>query len=211
MSVAMVAEAAPTFALACVDTDALDPRIVRLSDYAGQWLALIFYPHDFSFVCPTELTAFSARYADFSQRGCELLGISVDSISFHQEWLTKEPANGGLGPLQFPLASDPDGTVARAYGVWIKEKKVSHRGLFIMDSRGILQYSVVHNLEEDGLPLSAMEYVEGQLLSQLIRDGLPRESAWQLVAQIASGLAAAHELGVVHGDLKPAKCTVLVE
>jgi eukaryotic-like serine/threonine-protein kinase len=320
MSVAMVAEAAPTFALACVHTDALDPRTVRLSDYAGQWLALIFYPHDFSFVCPTELTAFSARYADFSQRGCELLGISVDSISFHQEWLTKEPANGGLGPLQFPLASDPDGTVARAYGVWSKEKKVSHRGLFIMDPRGILQYSVVHNLsvgrspdevlrvldalqsgglcpaswtaadgtidperllrqgtilghyhirrklgsgtfgtvfaawdlqlermvaikvlkrrifesrdavlaesraaarlnhphvcivyaveEEDGLPLIAMEYVEGQPLSQLIRDGLPRESAWQLAAQIASGLAAAHELGVVHGDLKPANIMV---
>ncbi|OHB66211.1 MAG: hypothetical protein A2V70_12280 [Planctomycetes bacterium RBG_13_63_9] len=122
------------------------PRPVRLSDYSGRWLMLIFYPRDFTFVCPTELTAFSARLADFNTRDCELLGISADSIELHQEWLTTPPADGGLGSLQFPLASDPDGTAARAYGVWVEEKEVSTRGLFMIDPGGILQYAVMHNL-----------------------------------------------------------------
>ena len=131
-----VGEAAPEFALACVSTTDRDPRLARLSDYAGRWLMLIFYPRDFTFVCPTELTAFSARHADFGKRNCALLGISADSIELHREWLTTLPADGGLGPLHFPLVSDPEGAAARAYGIWVEEKKVSNRGLFIIDPAG---------------------------------------------------------------------------
>jgi len=316
MCVAKVGDTAPEFALTCVNVGGESPRPVRLSDYCGRWLMLIFYPRDFTFVCPTELTAFSARLPDFSQRECDLLGISVDSIELHQEWLSTSPADGGLGPLQFPLASDVDGTVARAYGVWVEKKQVSTRGLFLIDPDGILQYAVLHNLsvgrspdevlrvldalrtgglcpaswtsadgtidperalqpgkilghyrirkrlgtgtfgtvfaawdlrlertvalkvlkrkvfesqeaalaesraaarlndphvctlyaveEQDGLPVIVMEYLDGQPLSQMIADGLLRDAALGLAAQIASGLAAAHAQKVVHGDLKPA-------
>jgi alkyl hydroperoxide reductase subunit AhpC len=141
-----VGAASPPLALQAVDASGEPPRRVRLSDYRGRWLAVIFYPRDFSFVCPTELTAFSARMSDFRDRGCELLGVSVDSLALHREWLTTSPAAGGLGPLQFPLASDPKGEAARAYGVWDAEKRVSQRGLFIIDPEGVLQYTVVHNL-----------------------------------------------------------------
>ena len=144
--VAKVGEAAPEFALACADARDQNRQAVRSSDYAGRWAILIFYPRDFSFVCPTELTSFSARWPDFRQRGCDLLGISVDSVELHREWLSTPPAEGGLGPLQFPLASDPDGAMARAYGVWVDQKQVSTRGLYIIDPAGILQYAVVHNL-----------------------------------------------------------------
>ena len=120
--VAKVGHAAPEFAVGCVDLRDAQRRSVRLGDYAGRWLAMMFYPRDFSFVCPTELTAFSGRGADFRQRGCALLGVSVDSLELHREWLERPPAEGGLGPLQFPLASDPDGAMARAYGVWVDEK-----------------------------------------------------------------------------------------
>ena len=146
MLVVKVGEVAPEFALTCVSATDTDPRLVKLSDYSGRWLMLIFYPHDFTFVCPTELTAFSARHVDFRKRDCELLGVSVDSIELHREWLTTAPADGGLGPLQFPLVSDPEGIAARAYGVWIDQKEVSTRGLFIIDPDGILQYAVMHNL-----------------------------------------------------------------
>ena len=146
MLVARVGEAAPEFALTCVSATDRDSRFVRLSDYSGHWLMLIFYPRDFTFVCPTELTAFSARHADFGERDCRLLGISADSIELHREWLTTPPEDGGLGPIQFPLVSDPAGTAARAYGIWVNEKEVSTRGLFIIDPAGILQYAVVHNL-----------------------------------------------------------------
>jgi serine/threonine protein kinase len=230
--------------------------------------------------------------------------------------LSTAPADGGLGQIQFPLASDSDGATARAYGVWVDEKEVSTRGLFIIDPDGVLQYAVVHNLnvgrnpdevlrvldalqtgglcpaswtsaagtidperalrlgtilghyriraklgsgtfgtvfaawdlrlermvalkilkrsiresreaaltearsaaklnhphvctvyaveEEDGLPMIAMEFVDGQPLSQTIEEGLRRDSALRFASQIALGLAAAHAQGVIHGDLKPA-------
>ena len=107
---------------------------------------LMFYPRDFTFVCPTELTAFSARRPDFDKRDCALFGVSTDSIELHREWLATPPANGGVGSLQFPLMSDPEGTAARAYGVWIERQQVSARGLFLIDPAGILQYAVVHSL-----------------------------------------------------------------
>ncbi|MBW3598039.1 MAG: protein kinase [Planctomycetes bacterium] len=141
-----IGAAAPEFDALAVDATVTAPRRVRRSDYAGRWLAVIFYPRDFSFVCPTELTAFSARAADFRERGCELLGVSVDSIELHREWFATDPSDGGLGPLQFPLASDPAGDAARAFGVWDAEQKVSHRGLFLIDPDAVLQYAVIHNV-----------------------------------------------------------------
>jgi alkyl hydroperoxide reductase subunit AhpC/predicted Ser/Thr protein kinase len=141
-----VGATAPDFALTCIRATDPGPRPVTLDQYRGRWLILLFYPRDFSFVCPTELTAFSARVDDFVRRNCDLLGISVDSIELHQEWVTTPPEKGGLGPLRFPLASDADGRAARSYGVWIDEKGVASRGLFIVDPDGVLQYAVVHNL-----------------------------------------------------------------
>jgi alkyl hydroperoxide reductase subunit AhpC len=141
-----VGEAAPDFALTCVSAADAAPRPMRRSDFAGRWLMLVFYPGDFTFVCPTELTAFSARHADFTRRNCSLLGISADPIEMHREWLATPPAEGGLGPLQFPLASDPAGETARAFGVWVEAQQVCIRALFIIDPAGVLQYAVVHNL-----------------------------------------------------------------
>jgi serine/threonine protein kinase len=84
--------------------------------------------------------------ADFQERQCEVLGISTDSIETHERWLTTGPSQGGLGPLQFPLASDVDGNVCKQYGVYIERQRLALRGLFIIDPNGVLQYQVVHNL-----------------------------------------------------------------
>lgn len=106
---------------------------------------LVFYPRDFSLVCPTELTALSARIAEFQRRGCELLGISTDAVATHLDWIAAPRAHGGLGGLAFPLASDTEGSVCRAYGVFVELQKLALRGLFIIDPNGVLQYSVIHN------------------------------------------------------------------
>lgn len=142
---ARVGRPAPDFEMDCTDRSGR-AWSAKLRDFADQWLLLIFYPRDFSFVCPTELTAFSAHISDFRNRNCQLLGVSADPVTLHAEWLSTNPELGGLGPLQFPLASDPQGKAAASFGVWDDEKQVSTRGLFIIDPRGTLQYAAVHNL-----------------------------------------------------------------
>src|SRR6516165_2618433 len=93
-----------------------------------------------------ELTAVSGRIAEFRERGCDVLGVSTDSVETHERWLTTRPTDGGLGPLSFPLAAEPDGTVCRAYGVYLERQQVAMRGLFLIDPNGVLQYQVVHSL-----------------------------------------------------------------
>ena len=84
--------------------------------------------------------------AEFRERGCDVLGISTDSIATHERWLESSPAQGGLGELNFPLAADEDGAACRAYGVYLERQHVALRGLFLIDPNGVLQYQVVHSL-----------------------------------------------------------------
>ena len=88
----------------------------------------------------------SGRIVEFRQQRCEVLGVSTDAVDTHQRWLTTPPGQGGLGPIQFPLASDPDGAVCTQYGVYVERQHVALRGLFIIDPNGVLQYQVVHSL-----------------------------------------------------------------
>jgi eukaryotic-like serine/threonine-protein kinase len=124
----------------------LETGRARLSDFAGHWLILLFYPRDFTFVCPTELSAFSSQVEEFRSRDCSVLAVSTDPVELHREWLDTPTALGGIGPLRFPLASDEDGAVARAYGVFVEKGAMAGRGLFLVDPDGMLQYTVVHNL-----------------------------------------------------------------
>jgi alkyl hydroperoxide reductase subunit AhpC len=142
----LIGNAAPSFELPC--TRFLDPARarLRLADYRGRWLILVFYPGDFSLVCPTELIGLSQQIDEFARQSCDLLGISCDSVESHERWIATPIGRGGLGGLSFPLASDLDGAVARAYGVYQQEQHVAVRGLFIVDPDGLVQYQVVHNL-----------------------------------------------------------------
>lgn len=119
---------------------------MSLKDYASKWLILFFYPLDFTFVCPTEILAFSDRYEEFTALGVELLGVSVDSVYAHQQWLNTPRDRHGLGGLKYPLASDITKNVSHDYGVLIEEKGIALRGLFIIDPEGILQSATIHNL-----------------------------------------------------------------
>ncbi len=141
----MVGSLAPDFSLPITSNVAGTPKTAGLAGYRGRWLMLVFYPRDFSLVCPTELTAISARLDEFRKRGCELLGISTDTLETHEQWIAAPRAQQGLGGLAFPLAADVDGAAAQAYGVFLEWQKLALRGLFIIDPNGVLQYSTVHN------------------------------------------------------------------
>ncbi|MHB2017515.1 MAG: peroxiredoxin [Candidatus Xenobia bacterium] len=117
-----------------------------LSDYRGKWLVLFFYPLDFTFVCPTEITALSDRNQDFKERGAEILGVSTDSVHSHKAWIERPRDQNGLGPINFPLAADTTLKVSNDYNVLVDEEGIALRGLFIIDPEGILRYAVVHDL-----------------------------------------------------------------
>lgn len=119
---------------------------VKLADYKGKWLILFFYPLDFTFVCPTEIKAFSDRMEDFKKAGAEVLGVSTDSVFSHRAWIQTASDKNGLGTINYPLASDITKDVSRDYGVLLEDKGIALRGLFIIDPDGILQYQVVHAL-----------------------------------------------------------------
>ena len=143
---AKVGQKAPDFDMPSTkNIEKLDEN-VRLSDYQGQWVVLLFYPLDFTFVCPTELTTFSDRYEDFLGIGADVIGVSTDSVHSHRAWLKTPRDKGGVEGLKYPLASDITKQVARDYGVLIEDKGVALRGLFVIDPEGTLRYAVVHDL-----------------------------------------------------------------
>jgi eukaryotic-like serine/threonine-protein kinase len=165
----------PDFTLPCTAWPESTARDVSLADYRDRWLVLLFYPRDFSMVCPTELTALSVQFEEFARRDCDLLGVSTDSVDSHQKWIATPRSQGGLGGLAFPLASDLDGSVCQAYGVLLPRKHVALRGLFIIDPNGVLQYQVVHNLSVGRRSDEVLRVLDGLQTGGMCPEGWNRD------------------------------------
>jgi peroxiredoxin (alkyl hydroperoxide reductase subunit C) len=146
MAEAKVGQPAPSFDMPSTKNIEKLNENVKLSDYKGKWVVLLFYPLDFTFVCPTELTTFSDRYEDFQGIGAEVIGVSTDSVHSHRAWLKTPRDRGGVEGLKYPLASDITKRVASDYGVLIDDKGIALRGLFVIDPEGMLRYAVIHDL-----------------------------------------------------------------
>ncbi len=116
---------------------------VKLSDYRGRWVVLFFYPGDYTFVCPTELTDLAARYADLRELGAEVLAVSTDSHHVHRAWQEAELSRMVEGGLPFPMLADPNGKIGALYGVYDEEAGIDHRGRFIVDPDGVLKAAEV--------------------------------------------------------------------
>jgi peroxiredoxin 2/4 len=123
-----------------------DFKEIKLSNYRGQYVVLFFYPLDFTFVCPTEITAFSDRYLDFKSINTEVLGVSVDSQFSHLAWIQTDRKSGGIGDIEYPLVADLKKEVSAAYNVLDPEAGIALRGLFIIDKDGIIQHATINNL-----------------------------------------------------------------
>nr|YP_009509299.1 2-Cys peroxiredoxin [Gracilaria vermiculophylla]AXI96949.1 2-Cys peroxiredoxin [Gracilaria vermiculophylla]QXU75154.1 2-Cys peroxiredoxin [Gracilaria vermiculophylla]WDZ67958.1 2-Cys peroxiredoxin [Gracilaria vermiculophylla] len=158
-----VGQKAPNFSATAVYDQEF--KKITLSDYLGKYVILLFYPLDFTFVCPTEITAFSDKYKQIQDLNAEVLGVSVDSEYSHLAWLQMERDIGGLGNLNYPLVSDLTKDISSSYNV-LTEEGTALRGLFIIDKYGIIQCSLVNNLDvgrsvdETLRILKAIQYVQ---------------------------------------------------
>ena len=161
--VLQVGDKAPEFCATAVYQQEF--KTLKLSDYIGKYLILLFYPLNFTFVCPTEITAFSDAYDQLYQLNTEVLAISVDSEYCHLAWLQTDRESGGVGDLNYPLVSDLNKSISLAYNILNKEGKAL-RGLFIIDKEGIIQHCLVNNLDvgrsvdETLRVLQAIQYVQ---------------------------------------------------
>ncbi len=159
-----VGQAAPDFTATAVFDQEF--KTIKLSDYRGQYTVLFFYPLDFTFVCPTEIIAFSDRYKEFSTLKTEILGVSVDSEFSHLAWIQTDKKEGGIGDIDYPLISDIKKEISTAYNVLDPDAGVALRGLFIIDPEGVIQHATVNNLsfgrsvDETLRTLKAIQYVQ---------------------------------------------------
>jgi peroxiredoxin 2/4 len=142
----IVRREAPPFTAPAVMPDDTIRQDLSLSDYAGRYVVLLFYPMDFSFVCPSEILALDARLDEFEKRQCTVLGISVDSVYAHLAWKRTPVDGGGIGPVRFPLVSDPTRRIARDYGVLVDDA-LALRATFLLDRSGLVRHAVVNDLD----------------------------------------------------------------
>ncbi|KAM5149043.1 peroxiredoxin-1 [Mantella aurantiaca] len=141
---ARIGKLAPDFTATAVMPDG-QFKDIKLSEYRGKYVVFFFYPLDFTFVCPTEIIAFSDRAEEFKKINAEVIAASVDSHFCHLAWTNQSRKDGGLGPMKIPIVSDMRRTISTDYGV-LNDEGISFRGLFIIDDKGILRQITINDL-----------------------------------------------------------------
>jgi peroxiredoxin (alkyl hydroperoxide reductase subunit C) len=141
----LVTQPAPDFTAPAVMPDGTINDEFKLSSLRGKYVVLFFWPLDFTFVCPTEIIAHDHRVAQFKQLDVEVVGVSIDSQFTHFAWRNTPVAEGGIGPVRFPIVADIKHGITRAYGVEHPDG-VALRASFLIDKNGIVQHQVVNNL-----------------------------------------------------------------
>ena len=143
---AFVCQKAPNFTAAAVMPDGSIKNDFSLSDYAGKYVVLFFYPLDFTFVCPSEILAHNSRVDEFKKRGVNVIGVSIDSQFTHYAWRQTPVNKGGIGEVGFPMVADVTHAITRAYGIEHPHDGVAFRGTFLIDKDGIVRHQVVNDL-----------------------------------------------------------------
>ncbi|MFK5977051.1 MAG: peroxiredoxin [Sulfurovum sp.] len=142
----LVTKKAPDFTATAVLADGQIKEDFNLMENLGEKGAvLFFYPLDFTFVCPSEIIAFSHRAKEFRERGINIIGVSVDSQFSHFAWRETPVAEGGIGRVDFPLVADLSKQIARDYDVLLNES-VALRGSFLIDADGTVRHAVINDL-----------------------------------------------------------------
>lgn len=141
----LVGKKAPEFNLKAVVKGNIEDKFT-LSSLRGQYVLLFFYPLDFTFVCPTELHAFQEKIHEFEKRGTQVVGCSVDSCFSHAAWLNTPRSKGGIQGVEYPILSDINKHVCRAYDVLKEDEGIAYRGLFLIDRDGFVRHQIVNDL-----------------------------------------------------------------
>ena len=190
----LVTKPAPEFTATAVMPDNTFNEKFSLADYKGKYVILFFYPLDFTFVCPSEIIAFDKQLAKFKEKGCEVIGVSIDSHFTHLAWKNTPREKGGIGDVQYPLVADLKKQISRDYGVLIADA-IALRGLFLIDKDGVVRHALVNDLplgrsvEEALRVLSALQFHEkhGDVCPANWREG--EEAMKPTAAGVASYLA----------------------
>jgi len=141
-----------------------DVKKIKLSDYLGQWLVLLFYPADFTFICPTELEEAAQYYDEFKKIGAEILSVSTDTVYVHKAWHDTSPA---IKKIKFPMVADPAAKLCREFGTYIEEAGLSLRGTFIIDPDGVLKMMDIH---DNSIGRSAKEILRRVQAAKFVRE-----------------------------------------
>ncbi|GAB6039863.1 peroxiredoxin C [Endothiovibrio diazotrophicus] len=141
----LVTKEAPDFCAPAILADGTIKDDFKLSDLKGKYVVVFFWPLDYTFVCPSELLAFSHRAEKFAERGVELVGVSIDSKFVHLAWRNTPVNDGGIGPVKFPMVADVKHEICQAYDVEHPDG-VALRGSFLIDKNGVVRHQVVNDL-----------------------------------------------------------------
>ena len=150
-------------------------RTITSDDVKGKWSIFMFYPADFTFVCPTELEDMANQYEELTGLEVEVYAISTDTHFVHKAWHDSSPA---INKIKFPMIGDPTGRISRGFGVMIEDEGVALRGTFLADPDGIIQVEEVHAL---GIGRSAKDMVRKVKAAQYVaaNDGEVCPAAWE--------------------------------
>lgn len=152
----------PDFELEIYHNDEI--KKIKLSDYLGKWLVLLFYPADFTFICPTELEEAAEHYEEFKKSGTEIMSVSTDTVFSHKAWHDTSPA---VGKIKYPMAADPTGKLCKEFGTYIEEEGLSLRGSFIIDPDGALKACEIH---DNSIGRSAAEILRKLQAAKFVRE-----------------------------------------
>ena len=142
----LVGKQAPDFTATAVMADGSINPDFKLAEYQGKYIVLFFYPLDFTFVCPTELIAFSKRIKEFEDRDVQVIGCSIDSQFTHVAWRNTAVDEGGIGAVAYPLVADVKHEICKAYDVEFEDAGVAYRGSFLIGKDGKVHHQVVNDL-----------------------------------------------------------------
>ena len=132
------------------------------ADLRGKWSAVVFYPADFTFVCPTELGDLADMYGEFQKIGLEIYAVSTDTHFTHKAW---HDASDTIKKIKYPMIGDPTGTITRNFGVMIEEEGLALRGTFLINPEGVIKAMEVNDL---GIGRSAADLLRKAQAAQYI-------------------------------------------
>ena len=169
----IIGQKIPDFTLEAYHQDKI--KKIKLSDYKGLWLVLIFYPADFTFICPTELEEAAQHYNEFQKLGAEILSVSTDTVFAHKAWHDQSPA---IKKINFPMAADPTRKICQAFGTLIEEEGLSLRASFIIDPNGAVKALEMH---DNSIGRSIKELLRKLQAAKFVREhkGLVCPASWE--------------------------------
>ncbi|MFV0276567.1 MAG: alkyl hydroperoxide reductase subunit C [Parahaliea sp.] len=150
-------------------------KTITSDDVKGKWSIFLFYPADFTFVCPTELEDMAGHYQELQKLGVEVYSVSTDTHFSHKAWHDSSEA---IGKIRYPMLGDPTGALTRGFDVMIEEDGLAMRGTFLADPDGIIQVAEIH---AGGIGRSARDMVRKVKAAQYVRDndGEVCPAAWE--------------------------------